>query len=171
MDYSLTYSPLTTPSKEMFQVYSDADHGGNPDNGKSTSAYVIKMGTGAVSWSFKLQSIVALSTTEAEYVSAVSAGQEMIWLRNLLSEFGYEFNSASTLFVDNMSAISVANNPEHHGRMKHLDLRFYWLRGTVHSGLITLRYVPTAEMPADVMTKPLARIKVAEMRGLLGLRV
>ena len=85
-------------------------------------------------WSSRLQTITTLSTTEAEYVSAVSAGQEMIWLRNLLSEFGYEFNSASTLFVDNMSAISVANNPEHHGRMKHLDLRFYWLRDMVEAG-------------------------------------
>ena len=80
-------------------------------------------------------------------------------------------DSGLPLCIDNQSALSVAKNPEHHGRMKHLDLRFYWLRGTVHSGLITLRYVPTAEMPADVMTKPLARIKVAEMRGLLGLRV
>ena len=53
---------------------------------------VIKMGTGAVSWSSRLQTIATLSTTEAEYVSAVSAGQEMIWLRNLLTEFGYQFN-------------------------------------------------------------------------------
>lgn len=59
-------------------MYSDADHGGNSDNEKSTSAYVIKMRTGAVSWSSKLQSIVALSTTEAEYVSAVSAATEAI---------------------------------------------------------------------------------------------
>ena len=86
-------------------------------------------------------------------------------------ELGFPVDSGLPLCIDNQSALSVSKNPEHHGRMKHLDLRFYWLRGTVHSGLITLRYVPTAEMPADVMTKPLARIKVAEMRGLLGLRV
>ena len=55
--------------------------------------------------------------------------------------------------------------------MKHLDLRFYWLRGTVHSGVITLRYVPTGEMIADIMTKALPRIKVAEMWILLGLRL
>ena len=83
---------------------------------------MIKMGTGAISWSSRLQSLVALSTTEAEFIAAVSCGQEMLWLRNLLTEFGYQFNGASTLFIDNQSAISVANNPEHHGRMKHLDL-------------------------------------------------
>ena len=69
-----------------------------------------------------MQSIAILSITEAEYVSAVSAGQEMVWLRNLLSEFGYDFSSVCTLFMDNQSAISVANNPEHHGRIKYLDL-------------------------------------------------
>ena len=118
-----------------------------------------------------LQSFNTLSTTESEYVAAVAAGQEILWLRNLFMELGFPVDSGLPLCIDNQSALSVAKNPEHHGRMKHLDLRFYWLRGTVHSGLITLRYVPTAEMPADVMTKPLARIKVAEMRGLLGLRV
>ena len=95
----------------------------------TTRDLLVEMGTGAISWASRIQTIATLSTTEAEYVSAVSAGQEMIWLRNLLTEFGYQFDSASTLFIDNQSAISVANNPEHHGRMKHLDLRFYWLSG------------------------------------------
>ena len=56
-----------------------------------------------------------------------------MWLRNLLTEFGYEFKAPSTLHINNQSAISVAKNPEHHGRMKHLDLRFYWLRDVVNS--------------------------------------
>ena len=141
-DIKLTYAPDPSQS-EMFLTYSDADHGGDRDAKRSTSGMVVKMGTGAISWSSRLQTITTLSTTEAEYVSAVSAGQEMIWLRNLLSEFGYEFNSASTLFVDNMSAISVANNPEHHGRMKHLDLRFYWLRDMVEAGQIQVKHLRT----------------------------
>ena len=128
------------------------------------------MGTGAISWGSRLQSIATLSTSEAEYVSAVSAGQEMVWLRNLLSEFDYDFSSASTLFVDNQSAISVANNPEHHGRMKHLDLRFYWLRDMVELGLIQVKHIRTDQMPADILTKPLGRLKVVEMRSMLGLR-
>ena len=59
--------------------------------------------------------VVALSTTEAEYVAATSAGQEILWLRNLLTEFGYKLSSPSTLHIDNRSALSVAKNPEHHG--------------------------------------------------------
>ena len=169
-DLKLTYAP--DPSQtDLFTTYCDADFAGNIDNKRSTSGYVVKIGTGAVSWSSRLQSFNTLSTTESEYVAAVAAGQEILWLRNLFMELGFPVDSGLPLCIDNQSALSVAKNPEHHGRMKHLDLRFYWLRGTVHSGLITLRYVPTAEMPADVMTKPLARIKVAEMRGLLGLRV
>jgi hypothetical protein len=113
--------------------------------------------------------VIALSTTEAEYVSAVSAGQEIIWLCNLLTEFGYKFDSPSTLRIDNQSALAVAKNPEHHGRMKHLDLRYYWLRDKVEQGDIQLEYIPTAEMPADLCTKALGRIKVAEARSMMGL--
>ena len=168
-DFKLTYAPDPT-GKDLFTAYCDADHGGNPDNGKSTSGMVVKMGTGAISWSSKLQSIVTLSTTEAEYISAVSAGQEILWLRNLFTEFGYNFKSATKLCIDNQSAMSVAKNPEHHGRMKHLDLRYYWLRETVESGQIDVVYLQTKNMPADIMTKALGKVKVQEMCQMLGLR-
>ena len=65
-------------------TYSDADHGGNPDNGKSTGGYVVKIGSGVVSWSSKLQPLVALSTTEAEHISAVEAGKEILWMRQFM---------------------------------------------------------------------------------------
>ena len=101
--------------------------------------------------------------------AAVSAGQEMLWLRNLLSEFGYEHSSASKLRIDNLSALSVAKNPEHHGRMKHLDLRFYWLRDEVAKGRIEVVHLRTSDMPADILTKSLAKPKVLEMVRMLGL--
>ena len=86
LDFKLKYSLTPFPSSELFQTWSDADHGGDSDTGRSTSAYVVKIGGGAVSWSSKLQTVVALSTTEAEYISACSAGQEILWLRNLLQD-------------------------------------------------------------------------------------
>jgi hypothetical protein len=167
LDYKLTYSPHS--SSELFTTYTDADHAGNPDNGCSTSGYIVKMGTGAISWSSRLQGVVALSTTEAEFVAATSAGQEILWLRNLFAEFGYKITSASTLYIDNQSALSVAKNPEHHGRMKHLDLRFYWLRNEVEKGSIKMVHLRTDEMPADIMTKSLGRVKVGEMVRMIGL--
>ena len=127
------------------------------------------MGSGAISWSSHLQTIVALSTTEAEFVAAVSARQEILWLRNLLSEFGYEHSSASKLQIANLSVLSVAKNPEHHRHMKHLDLHFYWLRDSVEAGTLTPSFIGTESMPADILTKALARERVVRCREMLGL--
>ena len=149
--------------------YSDTDLGENSNNEQSTSGMVIKMGTGAISWKSKLQTICALSTTEAEYISAVTAAQEMLWLSNLFKELGYPVTSAMPLFIDNKSAIAVAQNPEHHGRMKHLDLRYYWLIDAVEDGRILPEFVPTTEQPADIFTKALPRDLIARCREQLGL--
>ena len=110
LDYKLTYSP--DPSGQLFTSYCDASHGDNPDSGRSTGGYILKIGTGAVSWSSKLQSFVTLSSTEAEFVAAVDAGKEIIWLRQLLEELGFPSTSASILNIDNQSSLSVAKNPE-----------------------------------------------------------
>jgi len=126
---------------------------------------------GAVSWASKLQSIVALSSTKAEYIAAVDAGKEMHWMRNILVEFGYDLDGPSPLFLDNQSSIDVSRNPEHHGRMKHLDLRTFWLRQAVEEGTIAPFHVPTSEMPADLLTKGLIREKVGKFRGMMGLAV
>ena len=166
-DLKLTYAPSSSP--ELFTTFSDADHGGNPDTGKSTTGYALKMGSGVVSWSSKLQPLVALSTTEAEYVAATSSGAECIWMRSLLSELGYDMSGSSLMRLDNQSALAVAKNPEHHGRMKHMDLRYFWLRDVVEKGLIRLEYVHTDDMVADVLTKSLARVKVLEAQKQLGL--
>jgi hypothetical protein len=167
-DFRLTYKPKPS-APYPFYAYSNADHGANLDNGRSTSAYVVKIGSGTVSWSSRLQSIVALSTTEAEFVAAASASQEVVWMRTLPGELGFPISGPSLLLLDNQSAIPVGKNPEHHGCMKHLALRFYSLRNVVVAGQIVLRYVPTANMAADLLTKGLARIKVAAAWPQLGL--
>jgi len=141
-DYGITYGP-DPHSNELFSTFSGADHGGCKDTGRSTGGYLVKIGSGVVSWSLKLQSIVALSTTEAEYIAAVSAGKEIRWMRNLLHEMGFSPTGPSMLRIDNQSAISVAKHPEHHGRMKQLDLSWYWLRDVVHKELIAPTFVPT----------------------------
>ena len=169
LNLKLEYGPTADRSQEMFQTYSDADHGGNSDNGKSTGGYLVKLGTGAVSWSSKLQSMVALSTTEAEYISAVEAAKEILWIRQFMGELGYPPSSSSILLMDNQSAISVSKNPEHHGRMKHLDLRWYWLRDVVESGIVKPVFVPTEDMAADILTKSLMRPYVEKCRKLMGL--
>ena len=115
-----------------------------------------------------MQGIVTLSTTKAEYVVTITVGQEMIWLCYLLIEFGYKFIRPFTLFLDNNSAVQVAKNPEHHGRIKHLDLRLYWLRDQVNLGAIRIVHLRTDDMPADLMTKALGRIKVKGFTKMIG---
>ena len=150
LDLKLVYGPTADKSQEPFLTYSDADHGGNTDNGKSTGGYLVKLGTGAISWSSKLQSMVALSTTEAEYISAVEASKEILWMRQFMGELGYPPSSSSILLMDNQSAISVSKNHEHHGRMKYMDLRWFWLRDAVDSGVIKPVFVPTEDMPPSL---------------------
>jgi Reverse transcriptase (RNA-dependent DNA polymerase) len=170
VDLQLTYSPSPSRSGEPFVTYTDSDHGGDPDTSRSTSGYLLCIGTGAVSWSSKLQSLVALSTTEAEFIAAVEAGKEIMWMRNLLQELGFPVSQPSTFHIDNQSALSVAKNPEHHGRMKHLDMRYFWLRDAVEQGILTPAYVPTEDQAADLLTKSLCVQKVVKCCGMMGLR-
>jgi len=165
-DLKLVYKP--DDSNELFTSYCDADHAGDKDTGRSTGAYVIKYGSGAISWSSKLQSLVALSSTEAEYIAGVELGKEMVWLRKILEEFGYSFNGPSSLFTDSQSALAVSKNPEHFGRMKHLDNRFFWLREQVTAQVLNPIFIPTDSMPADVLTKALPRLKVEKFRRMMG---
>ena len=169
MDYRLTLSPDSTTS-ELFVGYSDADHGGCKDTGYSTGGYVMKMGNGAISWRSKLQDVVTNSTTEAEYIAAYSGGTEVLFLRKLFTELGYSFPDPTTLYLDNQSAIKVTQKPEHHGRMKHLDLKWFWLRDEVTKWK-TLQTVhcPGDFMPADILTKALPASKVKTACKLLGL--
>ncbi|KAF7785123.1 hypothetical protein Agabi119p4_1288 [Agaricus bisporus var. burnettii] len=166
MHYKLVYR--ASDSEELF-TYSDASHGACKATGRATGGYVTLVSGAAVGWSSKRQPFVTLSSTEAEFVAAVEAGKEIKWTRNILTEFGFPLTLPSTLFVDNKSGISVAKNPEHHGRMKHLDLRFYWLWEAVEEGLIDPLYVSTHEQVADILTKAVAKKVVEFAVPLLGL--
>jgi hypothetical protein len=81
---------------------------------------VVKIGTDTVSWSFKLQTLVALSTTKAEHISAIKAGKEILWVCKFMRELGYNVLGHSLLWIDNQSAIAVSKNLEHHSKMKHV---------------------------------------------------
>jgi len=154
-------SPLPLPQSVCLTGYSDSDYAGAHDGlaRRSTSGYVFYIGGGAVSWSSKRQTSVALSTTEAEYIASVHAGQEGVWLRSLLAELGYPQSGPTALNMDNQSAIAVGKNPEHHSRMKHLEIRWHWIRRMIQDKVFAPTYVTTDVMVADLLTKSLPRIK------------
>ena len=168
MDLKLEYGPNPS-SNDLFITYCDADFGGNKDNGKSTTGYMVKIGSGAVSWCSKLQPFVTLSSTQAEYVAANLAGREICLMLNLLQEMDYKTPQPARLLIDNQSALKVSKNPEHHGRMKYLDRHYYWLREKVEMQTITPEYLPTDENAADLLTKSLTKPKVEKFRKEMGL--
>jgi hypothetical protein len=127
---------------------------------------------GSVSWQAKKQHTVALSSVEAEYMASAQAAREAIWLRTMLKELGYHNLVASpvVLHSDSQGSIGLSKNPEHHARSKHIDIRHHFIREQVDAGTITLQYLSTDDMAADVLTKPLSRDKHNRFVTMLGIR-
>ncbi|KAK8936149.1 hypothetical protein KSP39_PZI013475 [Platanthera zijinensis] len=115
-------------------------------------------GGGLISWKATLQDIVALSTTEAEYIAAVEAAKEAIWLKGLTKELRIT-QEAVKVHCDSQSAVCLAKDPVYHARTKHIDVRYHKLREFVGSGEILLLKVPTEDNVADILTKPVTGVK------------
>ena len=147
-----------TDFKNVIKGYADADWAGDKVDRKSTSGYIFKIFGCTVSWCSKKQSSVALSSTEAEYIALSLAVSEACWLRNLIFDFKIlQCNSLSVvIFEDNQSAIKVCRNPEFHKRLKHIDIRFHFIRDKVNDKVIILKYISTKMQLADFFTKPLS---------------
>jgi hypothetical protein len=135
--------------------YSDSDWAGSQDDRRSTSGYVFVLGGGPISWKSQKQRVVALSTAEAEYIALSAAAQEAVWLRRLLSDFGCDEQGPTLINEDNQPSMAMAKNPEHHGRAKHIAIRYHFIREKVEEGEVNLKYCPTEKMLADVFTKGL----------------
>ena len=148
--------------------FSDADWAGDTNDRKSTSGYVFMLSGGAVSWSSKKQKCVALSTAEAEYIALSSAVQESVWLRQLIKELENSPETPTRILEDNQSAIAMTKNPQFHGRAKHIDIRHHFIREQVSRGTVQLKYCPTTEMTADILTKGLSRETFSKLRAKSG---
>ena len=88
---------------------------------------------------------------------------------DLLKKLGYTPSAAAKLCVDSKSAISMVKNPKHHGRMKHLDLCFYWLRDQVKMKQMQPIYLNTEDMTANLLTKALPKPQVLKLQREMGL--
>ncbi|CAL9003639.1 unnamed protein product [Prunus brigantina] len=150
--------------------YTDSDYAGDQDDRKSTSGYVFMMNSGAVSWSSKKQPVVTLSTTEAEFIAAASSTGQVVWLRRILSCLNLRQIGPTVVYCDNVSTIKLSKNPVMHGRSKHIDVRFHFLRNLVKDEVVELLQCSTQEQVADVMTKPLKLEVFQKLRDLMGVR-
>ncbi|GMI79370.1 cysteine-rich RLK (RECEPTOR-like protein kinase) 8 [Hibiscus trionum] len=149
--------------------YSDIDWCRDIDDRKSTSRYVFFMGDTAFTWLLKKQTIVTLSTCEAEYVAASWCVCHAIWLRNLLSKMKLKQLAATVIQVDNKSTIELEKNPVNHERSKHIDVRFHFIRDHVKEGNVELVHVASRDQVADIFTKPLPKVLLDKCKKMIGM--
>lgn len=165
--YSLVYKR----TGECVQGYSDADWGNCLLDRRSYSGYAFILGGGCISWQSRKQRSVATSTCEAEYVSLSESMKEAVYLNSLLKELGIMRYARVIVHVDNQGAIFLAQDPVFHARSKHIDIRYHYVREVLRDkNDIELRYVPTASMLADVLTKPLSSVKHNKCLDGLGVK-
>lgn len=151
----------------VIEAYCDANFVDNDTTAKSTTGYVITYGGVPIHWRSQKQSLVTLSSTEAEIVSLCSVVKEVIWLRKIGLELDCIDHGPVTVYCDNLSAIKVAENERCMHRTKHFLVRTAYIREQVENKTIELKHIPTAEQPADVLTKPISSAKFRWTRSLL----
>ena len=111
----------------VLEGFTDADMPRDVDSRNSTTGYLYTFAGAVVSWVSRLQKIVSLSTTEAEYIAATEACKEMLWMQQFLGELGIK-QEKYVLHCDSQSAIHLVKNLAFHSRTKHIDLRYHWIR-------------------------------------------
>lgn len=150
-------------------AYTGSDYAGDLDDRKSTSGYVFLLCSTVVSWSSKKQPIVSLSTTKTEFISATSCACQAIWLKRVLEKLcGMQNQATTVIYCDSRSVIELSKNPVMHGRCKHIDVWFHFLRNLTKTGFVNMMHCGTQEQIADIMTKPLNLDTFLKLRKSLG---
>jgi hypothetical protein len=156
-------------TQTLVEGYCDADWA-SQSHRHSISGFSFHFGCGAVSWSSKKQNVIALSSTEGEYIAQTHAAKEAIWLRSFVSEIRGGGEKSLTMLCDNQGAIALAKDNKFHSRTKHIDLRYHFIREAVEDGKIKVQYIPTDDNVADIFTKALGKPKFQRFVELLGMR-
>lgn len=170
IDYGITYTgtgPIDSPPTLI--GFSDADWASSYDR-KSITGYTFMACGGAISWQSKKQRIPALSTVEAEYMATTHASKEAIWWRSVFFGLGYDMSVPTILWSDSQGSISLAGNPEHHARTKHIDIQYHFIRQHLAERTISLHFIGTEDMAADGLTKALDRVKHEKGMRMLGMQ-
>ena len=142
--------------------FCDSDWGGSDDR-RSISGYCFKLCQNGplISWNTRKQSVVSLSSCEAEYTALTHGVQEGKFLSQLLSDVSNSERVMFTMYVDNQGAIKLANNPVHHQRSKHIDIKYHFIRFEIQNQVVKLVYIPTDQNVADIFTKPLSKANLS----------
>lgn len=154
-NYRITYQATGQP----LTAYSDADWASCTKDRKSVSGYILMLAGAPVFWRSAKQTAVALSTMEAEYISMAACAREVVWMRELLKslDLGEIIEDSTLIWCDSQAAIVHASSYIDKSRTKHIAIKHHFVRERVMDGTIRLKYVPTEQNPADLLTKPLNR--------------
>uniref|UniRef100_A0A2N9FSR2 Reverse transcriptase Ty1/copia-type domain-containing protein n=1 Tax=Fagus sylvatica TaxID=28930 RepID=A0A2N9FSR2_FAGSY len=146
---------LFQPGPFALTAFTDADWAGDPCDRRSTSGIIVFLGNNPITWLAKKQHTVSRSSTEAEYRSLASGAAELSWIRQVLCDLGLFLPSAPLIWCDNTSALALASNPVFHGRTKHIEVDYHFIRERVVRGDLKLQFISTEDQLADVFTKAL----------------
>ncbi|GJS05798.1 ribonuclease H-like domain, reverse transcriptase, RNA-dependent DNA polymerase [Tanacetum coccineum] len=166
-DYGITYKHN---GGNRIHGYSDSSYGVNTQEGKGTTGIIFYYGESPISWSTQKQATVALSSCESEFIAATAAATQALWLKRLLSRLTHSDEEKITILVDNKSAIALMKNPVFHGRSKHIDTKYHFIRECVERDDIQVEFVSGDYQKADILTKALPKIRFLTMRQLIGLK-
>src|SRR5216684_7355651 len=154
-NYALVYNG---PGNGRLLAYADSDWASDPITRKSTSGYIVKLAGAVCSWNTHAQKTIALSSTEAEYMSLSDTSRQLVWVRNLFSELGIEL-APVLLYGDNQGVIFITSNPVQEKRSKHIDLCYHYIRDVVQLDKVELFFVEETQNPADMFIKNLGHVK------------
>jgi hypothetical protein len=154
-NYSLTYG------NECHELlgYTDTD-GASQEHRHTISGHTFLIDGAAISWASHKQELVTLSTAEAKYMAAMHAAKECIWLQRLIEPLFRPPSTPTTLYCDNQAALHLATDNNYHACTKHIDIHFHFIHQTISDGHVDIKYCPTQDMMADILTKALPKYKV-----------
>ncbi|CAI7848781.1 unnamed protein product [Closterium sp. NIES-54] len=150
--------------------YADASHASDKKTGKGAYGYVFLLGGTAIMWQAKKLADIALSTAESEYMALFFVCQEGVWLRRLMNELDITIEGPTVVKSDSKSAIDLARNDNWHGRTKHINVKYHWVREQLEKQLFKFEFVPTEEQVADFLTKVLPRSNFEYCKEKVGMR-
>nr|GEV09122.1 retrovirus-related Pol polyprotein from transposon TNT 1-94 [Tanacetum cinerariifolium] len=156
-------------SSVALTAFADADHTGCQDTRRSTYGSLQFLGDRLISWSSKRQKSVAISSTEAEYITLSGCCAQILWMRPQLTDYGLGFNKIP-MYCDNKSVIALCCNNVQHSWSKHIDIRYHFIKEQVENGVIELYFVNTEYQLTDLFTKALGRDRIEFLINRLGMR-
>jgi histone deacetylase 1/2 len=166
LHHGLLLKPFSFQQPISLEAFCDADWGADPDDRRSTSGSCVFFGSNLVSWSAKKQTLVARSSTEAEYRSLANTAAELLWIQSLLTELHIPFQSPR-IYCDNMSTVALTHNPILHTRTKHMEMDIFFVREKVLNKSLTVLHVPSLIQRADILTKPLSSERFHDLKAKL----